>query len=511
MLRAMSIAAARFATNAAVDDQKRPRTDVPAFLAAWKRLEEVQAIAGRQLTRYGTDEDPLTAPRKALFNAFLTMQRTAEFLASNAQGDKATVKADANQLAELARIQEVATRTYADAIEPTLGATSEPALLQSVAFALDELGDASRAGRIYDLALKAVGRHPGVAAYRADPKAWLDDFQAKILVREERALQDAVRLIRDLLEDSPGTRDALAKGLSGSDLTEKPINFTQARRAITALRTLVNEPNRRTLLGERHASVVTAIDEADRTVGQLNQEIAMLSRRAATLRSEGKKAEANAIYNRLIEYDPLDAEFQSARIDITLDLIKAGQKVDKATVEKAIQDAIGFRATARAGTERWWLASIQVMELSIANGDPSPVDDWLRRMRVDNSDISVDLIAPPPMGAPADAKGVRRARDQQAVALAGRFLQLYAANGVKEKPGFRIDSVEVDGRRLAVFVAPDTPALEAIQVTDPNTDDTWTVLWEKGKPPPVIDLRVPDAPATATGAAAASSTTAAGK
>ncbi|MFM2091646.1 MAG: hypothetical protein RLZZ127_2135, partial [Planctomycetota bacterium] len=511
MLRAMAIAAARFAANAAVDEQKKPRTDAAAFLAAWKRLEEVHAIAAKQLPRYTSDEDPLTGTRKALFNAFLTMQRTAEFLASNAKGDKPLVAATPAQAEELARIQELATRFYADAIEPTLSSGSEPALLQSVAFALDELGDGPRAGRIYDLALAAVGRHAGVAAYRADAKAWLDDFQAKVLVREDRAMQEAVKTVRDLLEDTPGTRDALAKGQDLKSLPEKPINYALARRALGDLRKVVNEPNRRTLLGDKHGPVVAAIDEAEKAVGQLNQEIAMLARRAALLRSEGRKAEANAIYNRLIDYDPLDGEFQSARIDITLDLVKAGQKVEKATIEKAIQDAISFRTLTKPGTERWWLASIQVMELSIANGDPSPVDDWLRRMRVDNSDISVDLIAPPPMGSPSDAKGVRRARDQQAVALANRFLQLYGANGVKEKPGFRIETIEFDGRRMALFVAPDTPALEIVAVTDPNTDDTWSVVWEKGKAPPVIELQAPAGVGATAAAAPASATTAAGK
>ena len=75
------------------------------------------------------------------------------------------------------------------------------------------------------------------------------------------------------------------------------------------------------------------------------------------------------------------------------------------------------------------------------------VNENLAFLRMNKSDLSRDLVKPAIEVVGTDGKTIaddsraRRPRTMQAVQLAQRYLDLFALNGVKEKPSFRIDDL----------------------------------------------------------------------
>lgn len=122
---------------------------------------------------------------------------------------------------------------------------------------------------------------------------------------------------------------------------------------------------------------------------------------------------------------------------------------------------------------------------------PKPIIDRLSYDTMNKSTPADDLQLLP--REPRDDKRVRRARNSQAVDLCKRYLSLTQIPGVTAKPGFRVDTVEIDGKPVSVFLPADGTKFAA-QKRDLDDGTTVWFVWEDGKEAPPEAAAAPPTP-----------------
>jgi hypothetical protein len=387
-----------------------------------------------------------------------------------------------------ARIGEInagASRAYADLVAPTLGAASRPELLLSVANALWSLNEHARALPLLQWFIAAVEADPEVATIDTAPAQLLDPLDPTLGGRPE--LREQWKQVRDLLIDDPGLAKKIIEGIEEKDWGEKRRDFGRAIDEIVKLREAATKM--RTTLGKDFAQVDASLDKLRILCGKQVQRLAVMANLAAGLRETGDKAGANAMYDRLIAYDPTNLVFQAAIVEMVIDRLRDGipPVPGKDELERARQIAAVVRGNVPPGDrDTYWTACIQVLELSAALGG-----DEIRlvnqRMTYDRSNRSTpaDELQQLPREK-RDHKDVRRARNPLSVELARRYLKLFELPGIdtqKNVKPYRIDQIAVDDKTVTLFLPVDAPAFAPV-TREIEGGMKVTFFWPEGQQPP---------------------------
>lgn len=448
------------------DEQKRG--DAAQLIANWPRTLQSYEIWKVQHERFPAAEERIGRLGGSLARVF---QIVAAQTALLRRADTAP--------AELGAIEATANRAFADLIEPTLGPKSRPGTLLGVANVLWDLDEHPRAGRLYELYLAQIGDDPELAALREAPKDALAELDGLISQRPE--LRSKWNEAKDLLIDDPQLPQRIIEGnLPPDQWGEKKRDFVAAVVAIRALREEVGKG--RITLGANFKPIDDGLARLDAMVTQLGRTMAVNGKLAQAYSEQGEKGKANAIYSKLIAYDPTNPDFLAAAVQLTIDQIKDGKtEVSEAQKKTALIQAARVREQAQNGTPAYWTAKIQTLELSITLGDTKEVNGALRFDAVNQSTPADDLQLLPRQK--RDDKRVRRARNAVSIDLCRRYLALFQQPGITEKPNFTLVDSELDGKPVTLFVPLDAPKF-TVHTRELDNGTTVRFFWEEGKEPP---------------------------
>jgi tetratricopeptide (TPR) repeat protein len=340
-----------------------------------------------------------------------------------------------------------------------------------------ELDEHTRACRLFELYLKSVGTDPALAALRDTPKEVLAPLDGPIRARPE--LRAKWEEVVDLLYDDPGLHQRILDGLEEKDWRERKRDYVRAIEAIRAVR--ADAAKARMSLGADFATIDEGLARLDGQVQQLGRDLSVSAKLALGYREQGDKAKANALYEKLIAYDPTKPEYLSAKVELTIDEYKETGKVSEEVLKATQIKAAKVRSDSQNGTPVYWTAVIQVMELALALKDPKLVNDRLRFDAVNQSTPADDLQARPRER--RDDKRVRRAGNALTVDLCRRYLAIFSQPGVTIPPSFAISEVEIDGKPTQIYLPVEAPKFAPVRR---ELDDGTVVhfLWEEGKEPP---------------------------
>ncbi len=503
MLKSLCSATMKLQEDALKD--AKAKADPQTYLGAFPAQKSVYEIYQRQVQRVKDPENQKTAQDggKQLAVVFKNVSNQGEFLRqTNVPGSD-----------KLGPIVDESRRALADLIEPGLTQDSKPELLLAMANLLWDMKDHPRAGRLYELYMRALLDDTDLQGFKRDPKTRLDQIEAVVATRPE--LKADWAKLRTLLEDTPELVESRLKGLTkdqwGKD--QEPIDYTKAAIALREYRKRID--SMKTVLGpDAYKRIIDGLGDFEKTVQALAQDIRVRKRLAQFFREVGRSDEARKLYTELIKYDPDDPDSAIALVENVLEDVRSGKTVPKEQITKARDLAIDKRQDeGDKDPGIFWIAQIQIFELSFALGDLKPINNTLTRMKAGQSDISHDLVQP---SVRADAKivgddkRVRRAADAQAKSLAERFLKVYEYSGVVEKPSFHIEQVDVDGKPWILFVDNDAPKIAGQKVENADGDEVVVFLPEGDSPlkpagaaPAPAPAPAPDAPAPAVPPAAA--------
>lgn len=498
----------------AVQRQERERikdaarkADPKALVALWPTYQFAYDTYAKMLPRVKDPEE--RRKTEAAGQRLADLFAITSFLAENLGKEK-------DAPAELVTIALASKRAMADLLEPVYTEKEKPENLLGVGMVLWDLGDHGRAVRLLELFVKKAGENAELAAFREDPKAVLDAAEATVIGRPE--LKGDWARLRDLVEDKPGFKDEREK-VERASWSEQPADFAKALQDLRKFRAKVAEMKLK--MGDGYAKADAALAKLDSLLGTAVREAVVSKRLAQGWRETGKIDQARDLYLKLYAQDPDDPVVATAVVDITVDQIKnPGPKgpPDQATIQKA--ELISRKIRDEAGKDQflYWTAAIQVYELNAALGTKdnlATINKGLKYDSVNQSDPSWTLVSPrvsPDARQAGDRKDVRRAANALAVDLAKRYLALYQLPGVTQKPTYKLDAVQIDGKEQVVFVNLDSAPMTVLPaVTEDErevfiiTDDDAIKAFEKAKAAreEVERLAAASATAAATSATAA--------
>ena len=441
--------------------------DGALLVASWPRVQVAYEVWKTQKSRLNTQEEKVAKQGVQIayvFNVIANFQIPA-------------IRSRPGSPPQLGEIQKAAARAYADLIEPTITDASKPELMLQVGNVLWDLDEHVRACRLFELYLTTVGTDPELAALRDTPKQVLAALDGPIRARPE--LRAKWEEVVDLLYDDPGLQKRILDGLPEADWREKKRDYVRAIEAIRALR--ADAAKARMSLGAEFAKIDEGLAKLEVQMQQLGRDLSVTAKLALGFREQGKKVKANALYEKLIAYDPTKPEYLSATIELTIDAIKIGEPVTDELKTLTRVKAKNVRDASQTGSPVYWTAVIQLLELSLSLKDLKLVNDNLKFDAVNQSTPADDLQARPRER--RDDKRVRRAGNVLTVDLCKRYLAIFSQPGVTIKPSFAITEVEIDSKPTLIYVPVDAPKFVAVRR---ELDDGTVVnfLWEEGKDPP---------------------------
>ncbi len=455
----------------APEDRSKPKLlsdNWPRYLAAY----EAFAKAGAKLPG---ESDRVQRSGKNLAVVF-------QSIAKQADAFQAVGGADAPRFTEISRKARAA---MADLLAPTLTPKSDQNMIRLVADTLWDIEMHAKSRPLYEILRANLASNGAANSFRANPKPELDRLGALFTQRPElKVLWEA---LRDLLEDKQPIKQWWENGRPLSEFGEKPIDYLAAYPQVLALRKAI-DAIRDKIGAELHKQFSDQAEALAKVAETLAQDIRTKERLAECYRESGASPKAQALFSELFDYDPYNREYSSAYVELVIDALKnpsEGKPVpNKDSLAKARSIAVDNRDILREGSEKWWIAVTQVLELCVAMGELEPVNRRLDFIAINKSDISRDLIAPSlDLGGVRDDPRARWPRNAATVTLCERFLQLYLVSGVTAKPTFRIDKLTVDGATKPVFIDANAPNFEAISVEN-RDGETVQILWEVGKTAP---------------------------
>lgn len=508
MLRNLAQAVQRQERERVKDNARK--ADAKELVALWPTYQFAYDTYAKMLPRIKDPEEQ----RKARFAGKMLADLFAitSYLAENlGKGQDAP--------AELAGIAATAKRAMADLLEPDMGPEEKPENLVGVGMVLWDLGEHPRAVRLLELFVKKAGANAELAAFRESPKAVLDEVEAAVGSRPE--LKGDWAKLRDLIEDKPGFADERAK-VDRANWSEQPADFGRALQDLRKFRAKVAEMKLK-LGGDGYAKAEAAMARLEGLLGAAVRESVVSKRLAQGWRETGKIDQARELYLKLYAQDPDDPVVATAVVDITVDQIKAGKALDKATIQKALEISTNIRGDAGQDQFLYWTAAIQVYELNAALGDKdnlATINKGLKYDTVNQSDPSWSLVSPRIVAdarQAGDRKDVRRAANALAVELAKRYLKLFQLPGVTQKATYKLDAVQIDGAEQVLFVPIEgTPPLQVLPVVTEDerevsiiTDEESVKAFEKARAAREEAERLAAEKAAADATAAATAATAA--
>jgi tetratricopeptide (TPR) repeat protein len=447
------------------DDKKRGDPDV--LLAAWPRIEQTYDIWRKQKERLPNAEEKITKQGVLLAWIFQVTTRQSQVMQSAPKASPL-----------LRSIDSTSNRAFADLIEPILHKDSNVNSLLGVGNVLWDLDEHPRAVRLYELYMSRVAGDPELATLRDNPKDALASIDGLISARPE--LRSKWADVKDLLIDDPElTKKIIEQDLPEDRWGEKKRDFVRAIAAIRDLRSDVAKS--KMSLGANFQVIDEGLAKLDNQVAQLGREISVTAKLALAYREQGQKDKANALYEKLIAFDPTNPDFLAAAVELTIDALKDGQNIAKDAIELTQVKAARVRDAAQNGSPTYWTAVIQVMELAIYLKDAGLVNNRLKFDAVNQSTPADDLQLFPRNK--RDDRRVRRARNAMTIDLCKRYLAIFTQPGITAKPSFTIVDSEIDGKPMTLFLPIDGPAFVPVR----RELDDGTVaffFWEEGKEPP---------------------------
>jgi len=482
---------ARLLRNYATAAQQLERTrikgpsaqDPKALIEAWPTYKEVYETYIKILPRIKDPDESARAKRGSRVLADL-------FNVTSALAEQLSTKPDAP--AELDDIAKLSKRWFADCLEQVMTDSEKPEVMLAVAFTLWDIDEHERAARLLEMYTKKVGENPDFKAFKTDSKGALDPVEALVGNRPE--LKGDWAQVRDLIEDKPALKQEREQGVASDKLSERPRDLTKALTDLRKLR--VKVADMKTKLGDQATAAVAEITKLEKLVTGTLQEQMVWKRLAMSHREAGRADKAREVFLKLYEEDPDDPMVATSVVDITVDQVKLGGAVSKPDIEKALAISKGIRNDNEGNPTLYWTAAIQVYELTAAIGgkdDLAYINKAMRFDGVNQSDPSHTMVAQrisEDARQIGDDKVVRRASNALAVELARRYLKLYDLPGVTEKPAFRIDELQIDGKALAIFVPITAGAFEARTVTTEDEREL-AIIVKQG----TAEVQKPEAPA----------------
>ncbi|TVR41796.1 MAG: hypothetical protein EA402_12710 [Planctomycetota bacterium] len=325
-----------------------------------------------------------------------------------------------------------------------IGDDTQASVILSVALAYWRQGDLRQAVPLFERYKKTLEQDATLQAFREDPTRLLaqmaETFSARQALRPFWERRGS-RSIPDLLVDDPGLRDIML------DPNVRQSDWPEVKRDFAMALTRTNE------FGEQLRAQRALISDFDRVWAEFERFRELVQGLAYSVQIDswlvdayqqlGRGPEAVALARELWDYDPLNPTFMALVIEGTLNTLRSGEKLPPADVRNAQEIAARLRNIAGRNPDRrdlYWVASIQVMELAHYLGDPSLINRTLQRHVVDNNTPPPDFSVP--MSDPW------RARDDRAVEIGSRYLELFDLPGVTVAKPYRIE--ERDGEVLFI-------------------------------------------------------------
>ncbi len=448
--------------------------DPAALLAAMKTYETVYANLERGVNklRNRNVDNTLDAACQMLAIVF---NRSVTMIARLQQAGNASP--------ELLAMADVGNRAFADLYEPTIDDKTPPANILFIARTLWDVDEKARAAKQFARFIALNDKDAELTAFRTDPKAVTDKYTAIITTRGEfrKTWEEVVDLSWDTAEDKQAYEN-LPKdkwpARQRADYSKALGKIGDFRKQLLA--------NKAVVAPAQYKQIDEAVESFNRVITAMASQNQAMSRLAIFYRESDQFEKALPLLNYLYQQDPLDPNNQMALVLVTYHAaLKGNPMPPKEELEKARRVAAGIRDLT-AGTPNkvgYWEAYTLVMEFSIMLAEPKVVNDTLSFMRRNRSDISRDLVAPAKWG---DDKRARRPMNALSVQLAKRFLSLYGAQGVTEKPAFKVTEVTVGAETMALFCDGDAPAFATKTMTTPDDDEVVSIIAADGSTPPPV-------------------------
>ncbi|MFW5828920.1 MAG: hypothetical protein ACOCXA_01550 [Planctomycetota bacterium] len=259
-------------------------------------------------------------------------------------------------------------------------------------------------------------------AYRDDPRSVVDPVRDAVVAARSSYREDFAP-IRDFLVDAPGLIDHYQK-VSGDPekMNEKKVDYP---RALNLLREFREKVQRERALLSNADKVLQQIDDLLETVKELARTLQIKSRLAQAYMEMGETPRAVELSGELIAYDPLYPPYMTVFVEGVL--MKGPEASQKELKEAQILAAKvrNFSRNDRDEVMQYWTSAIQVLEISLLLGEVDLVNRTLQRYGIDHEfppmDLRVRGTQPP------------QARDAGDAAIWKRFLELYEAEGIKDR------------------------------------------------------------------------------
>ncbi len=393
-----------------------------------------------------------------------------------------------NASGDLVAMAEVANRAFADLYEPTVDDKTPTANILFIARTLWEVEEKQRAAKQFARFIALNDKDPEVAAFRADPKPFVEKHSAVINARGE--FRKAWEEIADLSWDS--AEDAQAYNTLPKDNwpPRQRRDLIQALNKIGDFRKLM-ATNKAVIAPDQFKQIDAAVDAFHAVISaRANQNLAKV-RLAAYYRESNQFEKALPLLDEMYKEDPLSLDNQMALVLVTYKAALEGNPMPpKEDLQKARGVVAEIRNAKNNTTDKigYWEAYTLVLEFSVMLNDNKVVNDTLSFLRRNRSDMSRDLIAPAQWG---DDKRARRPMNALSVILAKRFLDLYSKQGVTEKAAFKVVEVTVNGEPMAIFANTDAPEFTAKPMTTPDDDEVVAIIAADGSTPPPVKAEPP--------------------
>ena len=213
--------------------------------------------------------------------------------------------------------------------------------------------------------------------------------------------------------------------------------------------------NSRTSL-PNYNDLVAEYDKMHDLVQTLVYSIFIDTRLVQAYREEGRFDEAVVLATELYDYDPLNLTYLGYIVDVTIDSLRKGVAVSPEKLREAQSNAAELRNAAKRPDERYdyWLASIQLLEISYALGDIDLMNRTLMRFGQRGAHPARDLRTPVGLTATLDDlnDGQMLAYDKQDGALVPRgkltrqhssliqrFQAIYQLDGITTAAKYRLE------------------------------------------------------------------------
>ncbi|MDA3962370.1 MAG: hypothetical protein PF961_16405 [Planctomycetota bacterium] len=345
------------------------------------------------LTAAAGDETDLAVVLKGISKeAFKAADANADGSLSDAELDSGMA---ASAVAE-AMMRDAKSR-FADLYEPIIDADEKENTLLAVANTLWDLDEKSRAAKLYEMYKERLQKDAALQAFLADPLVKVAEVTPLVTERSElkSAWDRSVRgSIPDLLVDEPGFIDQfyINSSLRIDDWLEDKADPFAAQAKIASFTKRFDKLKG---LLPNFAAGKEALDGFTKLVERWAYSIVIDTRLIEAYREGGDLKSAVALAQELYKFDPRDPTFMAVVVDGTLEAAKDGHVgAEDITEARKIAAELRNDSKLRGDLFNYWLASVQVLELSKFIPDIDVINRILRNYNNKRTFPTGDIFKP---------------------------------------------------------------------------------------------------------------------